>query len=108
MYSPSLEGHYRGVSKENVTYSDMLKKYQHLYPGGHYVPTDCKAINKVAIVVPYRKREEHLKKFLNNMIGFLSDQKVIDFTIYIVEQAGTLFPNLYSLLYLLLLCFKIK
>jgi hypothetical protein len=41
--------------------------------------------HKLAIVVPYRDREEHLKMFLPHMKKYLADQK-IENTIYIVEQ----------------------
>ena len=41
--------------------------------------------HKLAIVVPYRNREEHLKEFLPHMKKYLADQK-IDNTIYIIEQ----------------------
>ncbi len=41
--------------------------------------------HKLAIVVPYRNREEHLRMFLPHMKKYLADQK-IDNTIYIIEQ----------------------
>lgn len=43
------------------------------------------AKHKLAIVVPYRNREEHLRMFLPHMTKYLADQK-IDNTIYIIEQ----------------------
>lgn len=41
-------------------------------------------MSKLGIIVPYRNREEHLKKFIPHMNKFL--QNKIDFKIYIVEQ----------------------
>lgn len=41
--------------------------------------------HKLAIVVPYRDREEHLRVFLPHMHKYLSSQG-LDFKIYIVEQ----------------------
>ena len=40
---------------------------------------------KLAIIVPYRDREEHLSRFIPHMEKFLSD-KNIQYKIYIVEQ----------------------
>lgn len=42
-------------------------------------------MNKLAIIVPYRDRAEHLKKFVPHMHSVLKDQK-IDFSIFVVEQ----------------------
>ena len=48
------------------------------------MPEDCKAIERVAIIVPYRDRQEHLEVFLNYMHAFLQRQK-LQYGIYIVE-----------------------
>ena len=42
-------------------------------------------MTKLAIIVPYRDREEHLAQFVPHMEKFLSDKK-IDFKIFVVEQ----------------------
>lgn len=42
--------------------------------------------DKLAIIVPYRDREEHLNTFVPHMHEFLKD-KGIDYTIFIAEQA---------------------
>lgn len=59
-----------------------------LQPGGRFHPSDCQAHYKVAIIIPYRDREEHLRVFLRNMHPFLQRQQ-IDYGIFVVEQAGT-------------------
>jgi hypothetical protein len=41
-------------------------------------------MSKLAIIVPYRDREEHLARFVPHMEKFLSDKK-IDFKIFVVE-----------------------
>nr|XP_002130226.1 beta-1,4-galactosyltransferase 2 [Ciona intestinalis] len=56
--------------------------------GGHYKPPYCKALCKVAIVIPYRDREEHLRYFLEYMHPTLQRQQ-LDYAIYVVNQAGT-------------------
>ena len=40
---------------------------------------------KLAIIVPYRDREEHLAQFVPHMEKFLSQQD-IDFKLFIIEQ----------------------
>ena len=42
---------------------------------------------KLAIIVPYRDREEHLARFVPHMDKFLSD-KEIDYKIFVVEQGN--------------------
>ncbi|XP_040154275.1 beta-1,4-N-acetylgalactosaminyltransferase bre-4 [Anopheles arabiensis] len=62
-----------------------------LQPGGQYVPPDCTARNRVAIIVPYRDREKHLPIFLKNIHALLMKQQ-LEYGIYIVEQtAGSSF-----------------
>ena len=52
---------------------------------GHYKPFNCTAIQRVAIIVPYRDREKQLKIFMNNVIPRIYRQQ-LEFGIYIVEQ----------------------
>mgnify|MGYP003153103524 FL=1 len=40
---------------------------------------------KLAIIVPYRNREEHLARFVPHMEEFLSD-KDIEYKIFVIEQ----------------------
>lgn len=57
-----------------------------LLDGGEWQPSDCRPRYLVAIVVPYRNREEHLNVFLRNIHPFLQKQN-IHYKIYVVEQA---------------------
>ena len=43
--------------------------------------------HRVAIIVPYRDRELHLRTFLLNIHSFLSRQ-MLDYGVFIVEQFG--------------------
>lgn len=47
---------------------------------------------KVAIIIPYRDREDNFKIFLNNMHVFLTRKK-INYGIYVVEPVGNLSFN---------------
>ncbi|RWS21609.1 beta-1:4-N-acetylgalactosaminyltransferase bre-4-like protein [Leptotrombidium deliense] len=59
---------------------------------GHYIPNDNKSNETVAIVIPVRGREMHLKIFLRYMHPFLMKQQ-IEYGIYVIEQTddGKLF-----------------
>lgn len=56
-----------------------------LLPGGWYKPHECNAIDRIAIVVPYRDRAEHLPIFLKNIHPFLMKQQ-IEYGIFVIEQ----------------------
>lgn len=55
--------------------------------GGAWRPTKCQAVSKVAIIIPYRKREQQLKIFLRHMHPMLKRQ-LLDYRIMVIEQAG--------------------
>jgi hypothetical protein len=54
--------------------------------GGLYRPSECSPRYRVAIVVPYRDREQHLPVFLKNLHVFLMKQQ-IEYGIFIIEQS---------------------
>ena len=56
--------------------------------GGAWRPTKCQAISKVAIIIPYRNREQQLKIFLRHMHPMLKRQ-LLDYRIMVIEQAGS-------------------
>jgi len=53
--------------------------------GGWWAPTSCAPRSKVAIIIPYRKREKQLRIFLQHMHPFLQRQKLF-YRIVVVEQ----------------------
>ncbi|XP_077134448.1 beta-1,4-galactosyltransferase 2 [Ranitomeya variabilis] len=55
--------------------------------GGRYSPRDCQARERVAIVIPFRHREHHLKYWLHYMHPILRRQKV-EYGVYIINQHG--------------------
>lgn len=73
-----------------------------LKPGGNYKPENCYSRNKVALIVPYRRREFHLKIFLRYMHPFLQRQQ-LQYVIFIVEQTS---KSSYFNLSLSYLCFS--
>ncbi|XP_055340355.1 beta-1,4-N-acetylgalactosaminyltransferase bre-4-like, partial [Paramacrobiotus metropolitanus] len=61
----------------------------HVKQGGSYRPKHCvqRGRIKVAVVVAYRNRTEHLQILLNNLHPFLQRQQ-LDYIIFVAEQAG--------------------
>ena len=55
--------------------------------GGRFKPKDCRARDRVAIVVPFRDRKQHLPILLKNLHPFLMKQQ-IDYGIFLVEQTS--------------------
>ena len=49
------------------------------------MPPDCIPHYQVALVIPFRDRDAHLRIFLQHMHPFLQRQ-FINYTIYVVEQ----------------------
>lgn len=55
--------------------------------GGRYAPKDCISPHKVAIIIPFRNRHEHLKYWLYYLHPILQRQQ-LDYGIYVINQAG--------------------
>ncbi|XP_076118099.1 beta-1,4-galactosyltransferase 6-like isoform X4 [Mytilus galloprovincialis] len=66
----------------NNTILNMIHSYM---DDGHYRPQHCTAVQKVAIVIPYRNRQKQLKVFLNNILPRIKRQQ-LEFVIYVIEQ----------------------
>lgn len=73
--------------KEDQVKVELKMKEAGLGIGGRYEPIECRSRNKVAIVVPYRDRKEHLTVFLHYLHPFLQRQQ-LNYVIIIVEQSG--------------------
>lgn len=56
-----------------------------LSPGGQY-RSKCTPLQRVAIIVPFRKRKHHLAVFLHHMRYFLQLQAMFDYRIFVIEQ----------------------
>ncbi|TKS87894.1 Beta-1,4-galactosyltransferase 1 [Collichthys lucidus] len=57
------------------------------FKGGRYKPLDCIAQQKVAIIIPFRNRHEHLKLWLYYLHPMLQRQQ-LDYGVYIINQDG--------------------
>ncbi|XP_067950193.1 beta-1,4-galactosyltransferase 4-like [Watersipora subatra] len=57
----------------------------HLSGGGSYSPPSCNPSQKLAVIIPFRKRSVHLSILLLNLHPFLQKQQR-DYTIFVVNQ----------------------
>lgn len=68
------------------TWTTIEQKYSVIKDGG-FVPENCTSRQRVAILVPFRDRESHLRIFLNHMHAFLMKQQ-LEYAIYVIEQVN--------------------
>lgn len=68
-----------------------------LLPGGWYRPVECNAKDRVAIIIPFRDREEHLPILLKNLHPMLMRQQV-NYGIFVVEETKAVPFNRASLM----------
>nr|XP_057920047.1 beta-1,4-galactosyltransferase 1 [Doryrhamphus excisus] len=85
--SPLLVGPMRVEFNNPVSLELIKKENQRIEPGGRYKPKDCKALQKVAIIIPFRKRDEHLKYWLYYLHPILQRQQ-LDYGVYVINQDG--------------------
>ncbi|XP_064409703.1 beta-1,4-galactosyltransferase 6 [Latimeria chalumnae] len=86
---PSMKGHI-SINMSEITLDEIHQLFQDasMEPGGHWKPQDCKPRWKVAILIPFRNRHEHLPILFRHLIPLLQRQH-LEFAFYVIEQAGT-------------------
>lgn len=67
--------------------SEVAKMNADLQYGGRWEPTDCYARHRVAIIIPYRDRREHLAILLYHLHPILKRQ-LLSYKIYVIEQVS--------------------
>jgi len=67
------------IKSQSILYGGTVKK------GGWWSPSNCSPRIKVAIIIPFRQREEQLKIFLHHMHPILQRQQLF-YRIIVVEQ----------------------
>ncbi|XP_063349305.1 beta-1,4-galactosyltransferase 1-like [Pelmatolapia mariae] len=85
--SPLLVGPLRVEFSIPVSLELIKKENPNVQPGGRFKPKDCEALQKVAIIIPFRNREEHLKYWLYYLHPILQRQQ-LDYGIYVINQDG--------------------
>ena len=72
--------------------SQVAAKLPRVGEGGESKPANCSSNHRVAVIVPYRDRVEHLARLTYHLHPILQRQQV-DYAIFVVEQAGKLLKN---------------
>ncbi|XP_070287470.1 beta-1,4-galactosyltransferase 1 isoform X2 [Myotis yumanensis] len=70
----------------------LAKQNPEVKVGGRYAPKDCISPHKVAIIIPFRNRQEHLKYWLYYLHPILQRQQ-LDYGIYVINQREERRPN---------------
>ena len=79
LLEPNLE---RVPTESRLNFQYSSSNIQH---GGYWTPSDCVGSQKMALIIPFRKRETHLLLFLEHIHGYLQKQK-LSYGIYVVDQ----------------------
>nr|XP_019925092.2 beta-1,4-galactosyltransferase 1-like isoform X1 [Crassostrea gigas] len=82
--SPYLVGYRKPVINERIVWEEVLEKYKAVRCDSHFQPSNCKARQKVALIVPFRDRYAHLEVFLRHIHPFLMRQQ-LDYGIYVID-----------------------
>ncbi|KAK3764571.1 hypothetical protein RRG08_066435 [Elysia crispata] len=72
------------VRKDFVAEPELTQRFLTM-KDGHNSPKNCKATEKLAIIIPFRNRYRHLFILLPNLIPMLIKQG-LNFTIFLIEQ----------------------
>ena len=75
------------INEKALSWEQLEAKYPGLGEGGSYHPPDCASRHKVAVIVPYRNRDHHLRVFLNHYHPLLQRQQ-IEYAIYVIDQVS--------------------
>ncbi|XP_040186792.1 beta-1,4-galactosyltransferase 5 [Rana temporaria] len=77
------------VNVSEVQLSDIQQLFDEdaIKLGGHWKPRDCVPRWKVAILIPFRNRHEHLPVLFRHLIPMLQRQR-LQFAFYVIEQTG--------------------
>lgn len=88
--SPSVT--YTNQSKHNITECEetdiSFSGHHHALLGqfgGHWKPSHCQPLRRIAIIIPFRDRHENLCVLLKNLIPVVTAQ-LNEFRIFVVEQ----------------------
>ncbi|XP_018418501.1 PREDICTED: beta-1,4-galactosyltransferase 1-like [Nanorana parkeri] len=85
--SPLLVGPLRIEFSISISLDEVMKTNPYVKEGGLYKPKDCKSLQKIALIIPFRKRDEHLKYWLYYLHPILQRQQ-LDYGVYVINQDG--------------------
>ncbi|CAF4511752.1 unnamed protein product [Rotaria socialis] len=88
LYPSTMQGSKDVIMLENAEWSDS----PNVQMGGIFAPNDCKSRQELAVIIPFRNREYHLKLLLKYLHPYLQKQKR-SYHVFVVEQIGNVTFN---------------
>jgi len=85
LYSNDLEGALDVDSAKNVPLEEAIANSGDMTINGCYVPKKCYSRQKLAVVIPYKDRYEHLLTLVNHLHRILQRQNLL-YCIFVAEQ----------------------
>ncbi|XP_029460103.1 beta-1,4-galactosyltransferase 1-like [Rhinatrema bivittatum] len=85
--SPLLVGPLNIEFSNPVDLEETKKENPAVRDGGRHTPKDCQALQKVAVIIPFRHRDKHLKYWLYYLHPILQRQQ-LDYGVYVINQDG--------------------
>ncbi|MBV97633.1 Beta-1,4-galactosyltransferase 4, partial [Eschrichtius robustus] len=82
----SSEGQNKLVFKPDLTLEEVQAENPEVHRG-RYHPEECRALQRVAILIPHRHREKHLLYLLEHLHPFLQRQQ-LEYGIYVIHQVS--------------------
>ncbi|KAK2149942.1 hypothetical protein LSH36_430g03086 [Paralvinella palmiformis] len=73
------------VNTSALPWTILDRIYPEVEEGGRWKPKTCHTCDHVAIVIPYRDRDVHLRTYLRHIHPILQRQR-LDYGIYVIEQ----------------------
>ena len=84
-----IDGPLRMNLSSNVSWLDVhFATGNQVTPGGEWMPTDCIARYRLAVIIPFRDRDVHLRILLRHLLPTLQRQ-MVHFRIFILEQVSS-------------------
>lgn len=84
---PQLVGPLKIEFTQLITFEEIKDQNPNVRTGGRFTPKECIALQKVAVIIPFRKRDDHLKYFLYYMHPIFQRQQ-LEYGIYVINQDG--------------------
>ncbi|XP_055514469.1 beta-1,4-galactosyltransferase 2-like isoform X2 [Leucoraja erinacea] len=84
---PELVGPLRITFDQEQSLEEIGELNPYVTLGGRYKPKDCEPLQRIAIIIPFRNRDHHLRHWLYYLLPILRRQQG-EYGIFIIEQAG--------------------
>jgi len=74
---------------------ELELRHSELTLGGSWSPASCIARQRVAVIIPFRDRQQHLRTLLAVLHPMLQRQ-MLQYTVFVIEQVRAALPACYD------------